>query len=343
MTGKRGTGLFGSGARLFLIGFAAFLSFAAAAWAGEFPQSPLAFEARLDGKKEADSLSGAACSAKQWCLMVGDEKRYARFFRVEGGRIVAGRRFYLLPDARPDGIEWDEADAEGIAFSEDAFFVVGSHSRDKSGAVQRSRHFVWRIPVAPDSGLPADFGSLAESRSLDAVIAAEPRLAAHVQEAPGEGAHGVNIEGLAIHGGSMFVGFRGPVENGRALILRLDGEALFDAREEGETPPPLGSRTFPVALGPGQGVRDLASVRGGLLILAGPEMRADPQRPELFLWNPATERLASLGRFSVGNRVPESITLLEESAGEYRLLVLSEGDPNGSAVEIRVPKPEPSP
>ncbi len=300
----------------------------------------------LDDEDERNNLSGAACNPHGVGVMIGDEKRYARFFTVGDGRLRPAARLYLLAK-KEQGVKMAESDGEGVAWADGFFYLVGSHSRDRDGAAQASRHFVFRFPGDQESAPDHDVGDAddpsrrVERTSLDAVIAAHPVLRRHLDDTPGDTpdgsapSHGVNIEGLAMVGSDMFVGFRGPVDDAGALVLRLDAAALFG----GNATPRV--RTFRLDLGPGQGVRDMAAVADGILILSGPERRSGvAPNPELFFWRPgrAPVRLARLAP-STGTTNPESINVLKETKRAWRLLVLWDGEAGGLPMIVQLPKP----
>jgi hypothetical protein len=305
----------------------------------------VAIDPVLANKKERENLSGAACSPAGPCLLIGDEKAYARFFTLSGTQLVPGEPLYLLPKAMPSG---DETDGEGVAFANDYFYVIGSHSQNKQGEKQPSRDFLYRIRIDPKTGMPADLGTADKpSASVDittlrTVIDKTPPMTAHLEEAPGEGRHGVNIEGIAVSGDDIFIGFRGPVTMAGVPILRLSEAGLFGCKVKLDKP-----STCDIAvdeptllnLGPRQGIRDLAAVDGGLLILSGPEMRGDTRKPQLFFWDGTTIPPVPLGALPPGPDGPESITVLQETADSYRLLVLSDGDAGGDPMIVRVRKP----
>src|SRR3954464_2721240 len=77
--------------------------------------------------------------------------------------------------------------------------------------------------------------------------------------------NGLNLEGLAVVGGMLYAGLRAPSLDGSAFIVSTDVEPLF-------TPDtPLVPRVIPLALGRDTGIRDLALLPDGrLLVLAGP-------------------------------------------------------------------------
>ncbi|HKC03234.1 MAG TPA: DUF3616 domain-containing protein [Sphingomicrobium sp.] len=320
----------------------------------------------LSDGDERTNLSGAACAPSGQCLLAGDEKRFVRLFRLAGDTLVPGEPLFLLPDKDADGKEMKEADTEGIAYSDGYFYIVGSHSNSKKAKVQQSRHFVARIPLRPAGGFE-DLGSAGKPsgglvmKNLDHLINAEPAFQPYLKHAAGElksgGAgftedqHGPNIEGVAVTGDTMWVGFRGPVDSGGAFLYEIKLSQLF-----GGVPPTRILHQLQLGSTPdgiGQGVRDLAAVRDGLLILAGPEMRSDPDptpdqsvqcqracpQPELFLWKMGQQprRIADLGNRFKGDS-PEAIVVLEETNDVYRILLLSDGMARSEPVLLEVRK-----
>lgn len=296
--------------------------------------------------EERANLSGAACSPSGTCLMIGDEMRFARLFQRPEGVLTPADRLFLLPARSPDGKKTKESDGEGIAYDDGYFYVIGSHSANKKGEPQPSRHFIARIPVDPRTGRPADLGT--EDRparglqvvNLDYLLAADPLLSVHGGERPGEGGeHGPNIEGIAVRAGFAFVGFRGPVDEAGAVLYRLPVEALFHDERPMAAPIRLRLETGDPTSPPTQGVRDLATVSDGLLILSGAEMRAD--RPDPALWHRSEDGrlqlVARLGDF--GGDSPEAIAVLAETERNYQLLVLSDGDNGSAPVILDVAKP----
>jgi len=82
--------------------------------------------------------------------------------------------------------------------------------------------------------------------------------------------NGLNLEGLAVVGGVLYAGLRAPSLDGSAYIVSTDVEPLF-------TPgTPLEPRVIPLALGRDTGIRDLAPLPDGrILVLAGPARRTN--------------------------------------------------------------------
>ena len=305
------------------------------------PHSEPTFVPALTDRDEAENLSGAACidgaAAQPVCLLVGDEKRYARFFTIKDTELVPlGTLDLLAPSPESKAAE---TDAEGVAYDAGYFYVLGSHSANKKGEPQPSRHRLFRVKVDQRTGTPTSLGpdgTPSEVRDLDAVIAAIPALKPHIGEAPGEGLHGVNLEGIAVSKGNLYIGLRGPVVNGKATILSLPINFRSAKRE------PV--RSCELALGEGQGVRDLLTYRGGLIILAGPEMRWNVDTPlphstaasQLFFWD-GGKSLRRIGELPVTHPDgPEAIALLGSGAAGPKLLLLSDGPGRGRAAVYEI-------
>lgn len=216
----------------------------------------------------------------------------------------------LLDLADPEG----EIDIEGLAEAEHYLWVIGSHIRkrkqpkpdedDVAKQIARlaevkqepSRYLLARIPLLlnPETGdyelhraapHPTDptqtlraaqlHGSSSSNELLD-IVAQDPHLQPFVQ-IPGKD-NGFDIEGLAIApDGRLFVGLRGPVLRGWALVLELlpyedkHGRLRLDKV-------PGGTEKFYkkhfLDLG-GMGLRELRQRGPDLLLLAGPTMDLD--------------------------------------------------------------------
>ncbi|WP_432485452.1 DUF3616 domain-containing protein [Kineococcus esterisolvens] len=208
----------------------------------------------------------------------------------------------------PAGAE-EEADLEGIARNGPWLWAVGSHSlkrkkirdhdsdakaRKRLGKVVReeNRYVLARLPVDPATGLPARrvevdgeeltaavLGGRGDSLTdlLDDDDLLEPFLAIPSKD------NGVDVEGIAAHQRDdgevrLYVGFRGPVLRGWAVVVEV--------RPETDPDDPHRLRLARFGDGPGKGeryrlhlldlgglgVRDLCPHGEDLLVLAGPSM-----------------------------------------------------------------------
>ena len=304
-------------------------------------------------KKTRQSVSGMACNpdarGQRICLLVFDEGAEARYAHAHGKALAVDAERVVLRAGS------GELDAEGAATDGRYFYITGSHSAKRGDCASNtdSRH-VLRLRLDPATGraLRSPGGALAEQADtgrLWDIMQAQAGLAPHVGErkclgsAPPDeaprlaGQQGVNIEGLAVRDGRLHFGFRGPASNGVAAVLSVDAEALFSAQAASN---PKATLTR-LALGSNRGIRDMVAVRGGFLLLAGPDDSPasqgvgwvvawwDGQSAEGRVVQPKILAALDLGGVKLRKcdkeLKPEAMTLLEETPAAYKLLVLSDG------------------
>jgi Protein of unknown function (DUF3616) len=140
--------------------------------------------------------------------------------------------------------------------------------------------------------------------------------------------HGLNIEGLAVRDGQLYLGLRAPVLEGRAFIVRVAIDGVFGSI----TPAP---KVLPLGLGPSVGIRDIVRVEGGFLILTGPALpETDRQvgNARIFFWREgaAPRDLGPLAEMQPDEK-PEALLVLGEDAQGYRVLVMSDGTDKSAA------------
>lgn len=282
------------------------------------------------------NISGAACAPTQppfqSCLAVNDQKKYAQFFSVAGNKIVPGAVIRLLGDNAAT-----DPDAEGAAYHDGYFYVTGSHGVGRKNGKENSSFAVFRFKVNARTGKPAF--EVTDSRVVSA-IEKSGALRAAIRRAETIGpyaekpldANGVNIEGIAVDGGRLYVGFRGPSVEGRAFILSAAVEGLFGVKD-------MAPKVHALALGPATGIRDLARVDGGLLVLAGP-VNEQQAAPAVYRWNAASgslKKLAELSGTPPGAKA-ETLLVLEQQPQRTRVLVMYDGPANGQPTEYLLPR-----
>jgi hypothetical protein len=251
--------------------------------------------------------------------------------------------FEALPPIQLIDDETAEVDMEGAASDGRHVFIVGSHSRSRKKLEsartyeknrrrltqiddQAARYHVFRLAL-DDGGrcVSRDSISLGKILANDEILAPFSRL-------PGK-ENGVDIEGIAAAGGTLYFGFRGPVLRGNFVpVVALQYDRPDDYR------------ILFVDLA-GRGIRDLAAVAGGLLLLAGPVGDGD-ESYELYFWNkldclPGQDaprgKVTRVGTVrSSGEAKPEGIAIVEETGGQVRLLLLCDGAADRSVERIRI-------
>ncbi len=235
-------------------------------------------------------------------------------------RFADHRRFPLsdfLPlPIPPDAVQTDgkikEADLEGLDYRDGYLWLVGSHSlkrgqpeaedsaaknRKRLAKVSRdgNRFLLARIPLAEATQTlertvdqdghrrtAARLQGDAHGNALTEALATDPHLGPFMA-LPGKD-NGFDIEGLAVVNDRLFVGLRGPVLRGWAVLLELAAAAQDAATL---TLKPIGPEGQPYRKHflnlNGRGIRDLCVYGSGLLILAGPTSSL-PGPMAIFRW-----------------------------------------------------------
>lgn len=225
----------------------------------------------------------------------------------------AQRGFRLAELVDLPGESDDEADIEGLARAGDYLWAVGSHSvvrqrvkakhSDKK-AIRRlasirtdpNRYVIARLPVSdgadgsPELVRSTDTGATAAvlggpgDRNLVDLLAGDEHLGPFLAIPAKD--NGLDVEGLAVHGDALYVGLRGPVLRGFAMILELlpadagPGRLRLEPLDDGR---PYRKHFLDLR---GLGVRDLCPHGPDLLVLAGPSMDLDgPVR--VYRWHDA--------------------------------------------------------
>jgi hypothetical protein len=258
------------------------------------------------------------------------------------------RGYALLPE---NDIELaagnEEVDIEGIACDGNQVYAIGSHSfvrprLKEDESVQNNRERLERInpPLARD--LLARFSldkdgkaSSIERRSLRPVIEGS-KLLRPFARIPGK-ENGVEIEGIAVKSGRLFIGFRGPVlRENYVPILTCEFDRVQAAK-----------LVF-VNLG-GRGVRDLTGVRDGFLILAGP-MGNGRGTYCIYSWNghdclPGIDKAEKESIKELceipheGGAKPEGMAITVENDRYYEFLIAFDGPKNGGIKRFQLLKP----
>jgi hypothetical protein len=93
-----------------------------------------------------------------------------------------------------------------------------------------------------------------------------------------------------------------------------------------------------LALGPDTGIRDLAAVSDGILVLGG-RSQGLPGRATLFHWNPATDQLRTVALLvQPADKNPEALLVVEEDAEFLHIVVMFDGETNGGPLDYFIPR-----
>ncbi len=305
-------------------------------------------------KDTRKSVSGIACAlqpAPRRCLLALDEGIATRTILLGDGSYAVDEKPLDLP------LDGAELDAEAAAADNGYYYLAGSHARKRKHCDENpASHHLLRIGYDPASGAVltdanGKISDITDATGLDKVFAAVSGVKEHLDDCLKDG-QGVDIEGMAVMGPKLYLGFRGPANAGYAPILALDKKALF-ANE------PASPELTNLEVGKGRGIRDLAAVKDGILVLAGPgdaEPSAGTSPPTwtFSLWDgshddggKATPKLLTeLDLSGVALRdgagcddkeiKPEGIAVLSDEPHHLKILVLSDGMCDGGPLVFSV-------
>ncbi|SDM28930.1 DUF3616 domain-containing protein [Nonomuraea jiangxiensis] len=261
--------------------------------------------------------------------VAGDETATFEHLEWTGDHFGAQRTFRLADYVNlPAGPE-DEADIEGMGRADGHLWLVGSHSlkrrrvksKDPDKAADRlatvvreeNRFILVRLPLG-DAEAPERGAIMSGGHNLTTYMSDDRHLAPFLT-LPGKD-NGLDVEGIAVLSGRVYLGLRGPVLRGWAVLLELRVEDAGKGRLRLREP----YRKHFLDLG-GLGVRDLCPDGDSLLLLTGPTMDLDgPVR--VVRWRPGHKRPTVVPEdeleavlelpYGVGCDHPEGLALLDD-------------------------------
>lgn len=337
----------------------------------------LAFDPALHGGPPRLDLSAVVRIGDELWLASDEGGRVERLSLGLGGAYDRHASFCVADYLPLDAESGAELDIEGLDYADGYLWVVGSHSaRRKAPKPDESpkrqlrrlarvepsgvRQLLARIPLvratdgaswelaarSPDVSLPAGerrAARLTGGRRRGALVQAlrDDEHLAPFLDLPGKD-NGFDVEGLAVGRRATFLGLRGPVLRGHAVILavRLEAGGAPDALALGAIG--RGGRRYRKHLLDlrGLGVRELVLDGDDLLILAGPTMQLDG-RALVLRWRDAVHaeddgvvdraeldvmvELPSDADSDEAGEHPEGMTLTRTADGRPALLVVYDG------------------
>jgi hypothetical protein len=220
---------------------------------------------------------------------------------LDAGRVVVASdednrlRVYDPSASQPAITAWDaspwlrlsgrnpECDLEGAARVGNRIYWIGSHGRNKDGKYRPNRHrfFATEVMETPQGPRLRSLGSPC-STLVSALLTNTALASLHLDTAAAlapDSKGGLSIEALAARpDGSLWIGFRGPLAQGKALLVPLLNP---DAVLEGQAPrfgPPTRLDLN------GRGLRDMTWTGSEWILVAG-ATGGDQKGTRLFRWN----------------------------------------------------------
>lgn len=241
-----------------------------------------------------------------------------------------------------------ELDIEGFAVQGRNLYVIGSHSlarkrprknntyeenRVRMSKIkhEKSRYQLYRLKL--DGSYQV---GRREQINLSSIFNNDPVLSRFTSIPSKE--NGIDIEGIAVKDGNLYLGFRGPVlRDGYVPVMRLK----FNNPAESY-------RLFFLDI-EGRGIRDMAAVSDGFLILAGP-VGNELVSYQLLHWNGKDcitgENLPEKGKLQLLTEITppdggkaEGLALISETAKTYELIMVFDGAKNGAPRHYTIKRP----
>lgn len=279
---------------------------------------------------EDKDLSGLACISPEQCLVGADEGHQVQLVRFsrQDKTLTALQSVSLMHDG-------DELDIEAIAAEGDFYYVLGSHGvAKKTGEHQANRFSIFRLKVDRTTGAPGRV----EIATLSGVLQADPMLSRYFGKPLQK--QGLNIEGLAIRDGQLFVGLRNPNLGGYAYVLEIAGDDVFSGKK---TPK---YTLHKLGLGKGLGIREIVAGRSCFLIVAGNAgsgpsdvfpASVDYDKKQgywMYAWDGAG--VSRIGRIPNAPGKAEAMTILSETDTDATVLILFDGPKEGRPSVYRI-------
>ena len=282
-------------------------------------------KAELLDRNIRDGISSIACTGK-YLWVAGDENiSIQRLELLEDGSYGKARNYFLKDFIELPSLE-DEADIEGMDVYGNYLWIVGSHSykrkkikpgaKDPVAQIDRlcktklgpNRNLLARIPLiknedgeyflvkeCPDPVNPKKQLSAAKLKhskkkwsQLTKKLKKDRHLGSFIG-IPGKD-NGFDIEGLAVLDNRIFLGLRGPVLRGWAVILEIELEEkdphLLKLKKDKGTGIYVKKHFINLH---GMGIRELVHQEKDLLVLAGPTMDLDGTM-EIYRWKNAIQK-----------------------------------------------------
>jgi len=307
----------------------------------------------LHGAIHADRDISAAAFFDNMLVIGGDEavgkknnENYIQLLEKQGNNYRVSSDILIYSGNKKNG---RELDIEGIAVDDRHIYVTGSHAlarkrvkpdnsyeknlqRLQSIKPEPARKHLFRLTLDASGKVIKH-----EKTSLASIIRNDPILAPFAGIPSKE--NGIDIEGIAVKGGLIYLGFRGPVlRDGFAPVMRFD----FDQPESSY-------RLLFLNL-EGRGIRDMAAVSDGFLMLAG-HVGDKPRSYRIYHWNghdciPGTDKKQQ-GKVTLLVEVDppaggkaEGIAVINETAELYNVIALFDGISGGSPRRYTISRPE---
>lgn len=273
------------------------------------------------------NASAAVRAGTNLFLTGADDDNVIKLYRsdVAGGPLA---QFDASPWLGLEGHSRD-ANIEGAARIGDVVYWLGSHARNKDGRTRPNRQRLFATRVTENTnGISLTLVGQPCQSLLNALTEAPQLALFHLDDAAGRAPEtevGLNLEGLsAMPTGGLLLGFRGPVPEGKTLLVPL----LNPVELMNGQPPKLGEPIL-LNLG-GLGIRDIAWTGREYFIIAGNSGRGGTS--QLWRWAGGEANPKRIGHAPLHRLNPEGIAVFGSPEKPRLLIVSDDGNHNDAAL-----------
>ena len=288
------------------------------------------------------NVSGLASVGMGQLVFACDELKH----EAQAGRLDP-EKMEIIMDENPiillTGLK-KELDLEDAAADPEhhCYYVCGSCSVSrKTGQAAPNRQWLFRIGTHPQTGLMLP--DKVTKVSLAGALRTDAILAAHLDKSAAD--LGIDVEGIAFKDGRLWFGLRSPNVNDRGLVLAVPADDIMAGK-------PVVFQCFELPLGHDLGIRSIATIRDGFLLIAGPTgaLESDKGGFSLCYWAGNADPPVRVGGLprpprttggKDGKGKPEGLLVMSESNNRIGLIVVSDDAENGAPTLYEVTRPPP--
>ncbi len=215
------------------------------------------------------NVSGSA-SIQGGLILACDELHHGvqagRLDLTKGEIAMDEKEFPLLENAKK------ELDLEGAAADPEhhRYYASGSCSvKRSSGNDAPDRQWLFSFEADAKTGAP--LAGKVSKVSLKDAMKADAFLAEHMDKSAED--LGIDVEGLAFKDGRLWFGLRSPNVNGWGFVVAASATDLMAKK-------PVVFQRFELPLGEDLGIRDIAPLKDGFLLITGPTGANEKPKPE---------------------------------------------------------------
>lgn len=213
-----------------------------------------------------EDISAISCISKSLCLIASDETNELQLVNIENDKLKVFKKSIKLGNFKK------ENDIEGLTNDGKYFYAVGSHGLSrKKDHYQISRYQIFKIEIGRNGKVISVINA-----NLESILKNTKKLSPYFKKSLKK--NGLNIEGLAFYNNNLYLGFRGPIINGKAQVLSFDSKLFWERKL-------VNPKLVEIDLGNERGIRSIEIKNDKFYIIAGNNDKQKYETSELVISN----------------------------------------------------------